>query len=518
MEYSIQEVNQQIKSECQGFLLSELKIVLFFSSILMAFFLFLGKESIAFYFIISFLIGILISFICVYQATIISVSNCEILINRARYGLKSALKSAIDSSSRLAILMSSISLYSLLIMTLIFKFLVGNNEDTFIVLCGYGFGCTYNALFCRISGGIFTKGADISCDIIGKMSLNQNESTTILAENDSEIPSSVADNVGDAIGDLAGSILDITASIAETICAVSIVLSYIDNSEEETFCYVIFFFSLFTTCQLAFVMIEFYLTHFKYDFTIDMNGIEGILFKFLITMTLLMISVILLFFYKFCPSEIKFKSIEINNYYIMSAVLLGLCASTLICLSTYYYTGKSFNFIQKLKEITLMYSSLNVIYGLTIGYFSTLLPMIIISLTLWISNYLCGIFGVAFASFGFLLNLPVILLYQMFGPISDISLGIVSLCKFGNNVEKEINQLDIIGNTMSAVVKGFTSGSAGLISFGLYGAVMTRADVSVINLHDISSLVFLLLGGVTTYLIEALSMYATTKNAMLLVI
>ena len=112
-----------------------------------------------------------------------------------------------------------------------------SNPEIFEILCGYGFGCTYSALFTRIGGGIFTKGADISCDVIGKIEGN-------LFENDANNPSSIADNVGDLVGDLAGSILDILASIAETFCTVTLIISYMNDTDERNFDFIILFFTL----------------------------------------------------------------------------------------------------------------------------------------------------------------------------------------------------------------------------------------------------------------------------------
>jgi len=96
-----------------------------------------------------------------------------------------------------------------------------------------------------------------------------------------------------------------------------------------------------------------------------------------------------------------------------------------------------------------------------------------------ISKLLCGIYGIAFASFGVIFNLPAILLYQIFGPISDVTLGIIHISKLNMRQEKIINKLDVSGNTMSAVVKGFSTGSAGLVSFGLFGAIMISSNVHI---------------------------------------
>lgn len=511
-DYSIRDVIFQIKTESRNFLISEFRLILIFSLIIAIFFYFAGKEAIAFYFVISFLIGVVISLICVYYAASIAVGNCEMVLNYAKYGLDEAFKSSINLSAKMSVLMMSISYFSFFFFSIVLNyFLHSSNQETFEILCGYGFGCTYSALFCRIGGGIFTKGADISCDVVGKLEAK-------LKENDYKIPSSIADNVGDLIGDLAGSILDLVASIAETFCAVTLILAYMEDTDFINMAYISSFFTIFSTSQLIFILVEVYMSSStKFEDVISEKDIEGYLFKLIQITTIGILLSILMIFIFWIPTGLKFNSVEISKYVIMITVILGLFASYLICYSTYYYTGKSFKSIQDLAKITSRSPALNVIYGLSIGFLSTLAPMIIIGLTVLIADHFMGIFGIAFASFGFLLNLPVILLYQMFGPIADVTLGITQILKYDTGISQFINQLDITGNTMSAVVKGFASGSAGLVSFGIYGAIMLSAKVDIINLYEISSIVYLLIGGVFTYLIQALCMYATSENAILLI-
>jgi Na+/H+-translocating membrane pyrophosphatase len=318
----------------------------------------------------------------------------------------------------MSILMMSISFFTFFILAILLKLIIFDNQEIFKILCGYGLGCSYSALFCRIAGGIFTKGADISCDIVGKLDDNQ-------IENDSRNPSSIADNVGDIVGDLIGSVLDLLASIAETFCAVTLILSFMNDDNDSIFNYILFFFSIFMTGQLVFIIIEYIISKKSQENEIiSDNEIEDYLFTIIRWTTLIMIVFVICLFSLLEPSEIMFREIIISKYSIMTTVLFGLCAGYLICYSTYYYTGKSFESIQKLAVITSQSPSLNVIYGIAIGYNSTVVPVLIIAITVLFSNLLCGIFGVAFASFGILINLPVILLYQMFGPMADVTCNI----------------------------------------------------------------------------------------------
>jgi Na+/H+-translocating membrane pyrophosphatase len=412
----------------------------------------------------------------------------------------------------MSVILLTICHFTFYFFTLLLKFFTNlENIEIFEVLCGLGFGCTFTALFCRISGGIFTKGADISCDVVGKLEEN-------LFENDSKIPSSIADNVGDLVGDLASSVLDLIASMAETFCAVFLIISSFNGL--NNFNLVLAFFSLFATSWLVLILnlMPFFNEIPLLEENFSGDQIERYLFKLsLLTTVCSIIIVTIIFVFFLPPSDLTYENIKISKYNLMFSINLGIVASYLIIYSTYFYTGMSYSPIKELADVTTQSSTLNVIYGLSIGYISTLAPCLILAVTVLISDWLCGIYGLAFSSFGFILNLPVVLMYQIFGPIADVSLGVMNILKIDQRKTKIINQLDITGNTMSAVVKGFASGSASLVSFGLFGALMLSSGVIFINMNDITSIVLLLFGSLFTFVIKALCMNATTENANILI-
>jgi Na+/H+-translocating membrane pyrophosphatase len=417
----------------------------------------------------------------------------------------------------MSVLLLTICHFTFYFFTLFLKYLTNlENTEIFEVLCGFGFGSTFTALFCRISGGIFTKGADISCDVVGKLEEN-------LFENDSKIPSSIADNVGDLVGDLASSVLDLIASITETFCAVFLIVASFNGL--NNFNLILAFFSLFATSWLILILNQISLFNKIPILEEEVgkfagNQIETYLFKlsFLTTLcTIILVTITFLFLLPSSTTDIAFANIQITKYHLMFSINLGVIASYLIIYSTYFYTGMYYTPIRELADVTTQSSTLNVIYGLSIGYISTCAPCIILAVTVLISDMLCGIYGLAFTSFGFILNLPVVLMYQIFGPTADVSLGVMNILKIDRRKTKIINQLDITGNTISAVVKGFASGSASLVSFGLFGALMLSSGVIFINLNDITSIVLLLYGSLFTFVIQALCMNATTENAKILI-
>lgn len=341
-EYNINDLLLQIRQECENFLMSEFKLILLFSLVLTIFFYIVGKRDMASYFCISFLMGVIITLISGFVITRVAVKNIQKLVSNVDMGISVAFKLCIQSSSRMSVLMMTISFFSFFGFSLLLKYFLAENKETFEILCGYGLGCSYTALFGRISGGIFTKGADISCDIVGKLEEN-------FKENDCKNPSSIADNIGDLVGDLVGSLFDLLASIAETLCAVSLIISYMQNTNEEIYNLIVFFFTLFSTALLVFIIIDFiiaYMTRPKENSfehqIISETDIEDYLFKLIRWTTSAMILITIVYFALLAPTDIIFNGVIISKYNILITVLLGLIAGYLITYSTYYYTGKSF--------------------------------------------------------------------------------------------------------------------------------------------------------------------------------
>jgi Na+/H+-translocating membrane pyrophosphatase len=181
-----------------------------------------------------------------------------------RIDLNSAFKTLVEISSKLTVLVFSISLFTFIFYAFIINTFLESEILTFDSICGYGFGCSFSALFCRISGGIFTKGSDISCDIIGKL---ENK----FVENDQKNPSSIADNIGDLVGDLTGSVLDLITIFNESISAISIIISHSNINQEFRYTLILFLLSLFITSILVFIIIELCSAKYREVFIIELE-------------------------------------------------------------------------------------------------------------------------------------------------------------------------------------------------------------------------------------------------------
>jgi len=269
MTKDIRVVAQQIKDEAINFLIGQYKIIFIYSIGLVMILLFYFKSNFIFLSSLCFLIGVINSMVCGYVLTLISMVQVKKLLLASNKGLLPSFKQCVNSSSKLAIITFLIAFVGYYVVVLmIYYFVTDEANKMFEILCSYGIGCSYTAFFSRISGGIFTKGADISCDIVGKIDND-------LIENDFSNPSSIADNIGDIVGDLVGGVLDLIASLAETLAAVTVILSFFTFSNKQitttSLDFIFFLFSLLMTSLMLFVLIEIYLMSSKKVFINYLN-------------------------------------------------------------------------------------------------------------------------------------------------------------------------------------------------------------------------------------------------------
>ena len=204
----------------------------------------------------------------------------------------------------------------------------------------------------------------------------------------------------------------------------------------------------------------------------------------IIVSTLLMIPVIIITSYYFLPPVYKIGYVntityrtDVTRFKTMICPIIGLLSGMLIGIVTEYYTSMNYSPVQELVQGCKHGSAINIILGLALGFLSTLFPTILISLTVFISFKLVGMYGISLAAIGMLANLPVCLAIDGYGPISDNAGGIVSMCNLDSRIREITDDLDAAGNTTAAIGKGFAIGSACLVAFALFGAFVTRTKV-----------------------------------------
>lgn len=281
------------------------------------------------------------------------------------------------------------------------------------------------ALFARVGGGIYTKAADVGADLAGKVCHG-------LEEDSPDNPGTIADNVGDNVGDIAGMGADLFGSLAESTCAALVVSS---QSLELIGTTDAMFFPLMVTSVGIFA--SFIATLFVGFGSVEHHNIESKLKMQMVGSSLLMIILLVPFVFLLPPvTTITFGSTTFvaTRWQIYACVIAGLVAGACIGIITEYYTSNKYSPVINLAEACRMGPASNIILGLSLGYFSTIFPILILACVIWLAFAFVGMYGVALAALGMLGCLPIALTMDGYGPISDNAGGISEMSYLNNSV------------------------------------------------------------------------------------
>ncbi len=441
----------------------------------------------------------------------------------------------------------------------------GDDESArlYEAIAGYGLGGSAMALFGRVGGGIYTKAADVGADLVGKVEQD-------LPEDSPKNPATIADNVGDNVGDIAGMGSDLFGSFAEATCAGLVVLAEANNQRyytagfqchqdgglarnlcEDADVYLMYPLMLSALALLACLVCSIFATHIM---KVNENvQIEATLRYQLIISTILLLFTLWLsaFLTVSVPSdksqtvgtkdynaiilpyertgdatkEVKYYTLTTSYAFICSTS--GLVVGLAIGLLTEYYTSNNYRPVEEVAESCKTGAATNIIYGLALGYLSTIYPVILLAIAAYVSHTLLGLFGIALAALGMLSNLAVGLAVDAYGPISDNAGGIAEMCELGEETRHRTDALDAAGNTTAAIGKGFAIGSAAFVSLSLYGAFITRATnpptkeeagkvlvIDQVQVTDALLFAGLLIGAMLPYAFSAMTMKAVGKAAL----
>jgi H+-translocating diphosphatase len=383
-------------------------------------------------------------------------------------------------------------------------------QKMFEAIAGYGLGGSTVALFGRVGGGIYTKAADVGADLVGKV-------VEDLDEDSLQNPGVIADNVGDNVGDIAGMGSDLFGSFAESTCAALI----ISASSDEIILTQSFYYPLMISATgiIVGLVTSFIATHIT---TIErIEQIEATLKTQLFVSTLLMTPT-LYFVAMFClPAEFHFKKVaeggDVTSMSAFICTVLGLWSGLFIGMVTEYFTSASHSPVEKIAHASVTGAAPNIILGLALGYRSTMIPVLFIALSIFVSFALANMYGIALAALGMLSTLTLALTIDGFGPIADNAGGIVEMTSAGPQARTRTDALDAAGNTTAAVGKGFAIGSACLVALALFGAFVTRADMEIVNILRPLEFSGLIIGAMLPYYFTAMTMEAVGDAASLMV-
>jgi len=476
----------------------------------------------------TFLLGAVTSILCGYIGMKIAVAaNYRTTFKAMNNDEATAYSDAFITAYRAGCVMGfglvSISLSVLL--TIMIVYIICYNPDfdsirsyeiLMDLIAGYGLGGSSMALFGRVGGGIYTKAADVGADLAGKLNIGLDEDSPLN-------PAVVADNVGDNVGDIAGMGSDLFGSFAESTCASLVLICSNKSLFTEEYVYVLFYPLMISAVGILASLITVMFAFYGFKVTDQSRIQKSLNYQLLLSTLFTLIGVWVLTPFNMPPSWTQSvtgsASHDCSWWHPAICVTMGLISGFLIGMATDYYTSYSHPPVQEIARKCFSGAAINIIYGLAVGYLSTIIPITLLSITIIVCVALMGMLGVALAAIGMLSTLCIGLAIDSYGPISDNAGGIAELAGCPKNVRTITDDLDAAGNTTAAVGKGFAIGSAALVSLSLYGAFITRAKSShsnpLGNVEVIDGWVFgsMFFGAMLPYWFSAMTMKSVGKAA-----
>lgn len=421
-------------------------------------------------------------------------ANCRTTYAAQQQGLKGALSVAITGGAVMGMSVVGISLLGLCAMYVLFR---GEPQ----IINGYAMGASLVALFARSGGGIYTKGADMGADLVGKVEAG-------IPEDDPRNPATIADNVGDNVGDVAGLGSDLLESYVESIIA-SIAIATVGLT--------------MASAELgeALRMLPLYLASIGI-----VVSIIGVMFVKLsgqrdpqgslmggTYMSAILAIIGAYFAVKYLGVDFEEDGVHYGRMGIFVAVLSGIVSGIVIGYISEYFTSAKYKPVRRLAESSQTGPAITVTEGISVGMKSTAIPVIIMACAVILSHKFAGFYGIAMAAVGMLTTTGMIVSVDSYGPIADNAGGIAEMAQLDPSVRNITNNLDAVGNTTAAIGKGFAIGSAAFAAMGLMVAFMKAADVGVADIKDPRVLGGLLLGGMLPYFFSSMLFRAVSNSA-----
>ncbi len=400
-------------------------------------------------------------------------------------GLREALSVAVSGGS-----VMGMSVVGLALLGLAITYILAKGEP--VVVNGYAMGASLVALFARSGGGIFTKGADMGADLVGKVEAG-------IPEDDPRNPAVIADNVGDNVGDVAGLGADLLESYVESMVASMAVASAMGMAAPQLKLLPLLIASVGIVASILGVI---YVKVFARG-----NPQSALMGGTYVAAGLTAVGTYIV---------VRNYGVSFDGYGVMGpfwATVAGVISGVVVGFVSEYFTSAKYRPVRRLAEDSQSGAAITVTGGIAIGMMSTAVPVVVLAVAVLVAYQVAGVYGVGMAALGMLATTGMVVAVDSYGPVADNAGGIAEMAELDPHVRKVTDNLDAVGNTTAAIGKGFAIGSAAFAAMGLLVAYMHAVGLEVADVKDPRVLMGLLIGGMLPFLFSSMLFRAVSTSA-----